>query len=255
MKAKLRDIRAWMNLVVVIAVLSNGCSAKVLKSRNFDVSMAEIQRIAVAPIEVKMFRLEVGGTTEVVDEWMDTAHDSLQANLTMYFGRDQNIELHFLTEDDLKKDSNSTWPRYKSLYEAVLSSAMFHGLGEAKFDHKIQNFDYVLGSNYSEFLQGLGVDAMLFVYGSNFVETSGRKVAKAINFAAAVALAATVGVGVGLYAGGSGPNVLTFGLVDKRSGQLIWLRRTGSTKNFNLLNPKDVEQIIKWISSDLNLAQ
>ena len=252
MRVKNKYFSKWLNLAVVMAMLMNGCSAKVIKSKNFDASMRKIQRIAVAPMEIKMFRLEVGGTTEIVDEWMDTARESVASSLTEHFGRDQNIQLYFLSEDDLNQFSETDWSRYKSLYEAVLSSAMLHGFGEAKFNHKIQDFDYALGSNYAEWLEELEVDAMLFVYGSNFIETSGRKVAKAINFAAAVALAATVGVGVGLYAGGSGPNILTFGLVDRDNGQLIWLRRTGTTKSFNLLNAKDTEQIIKWISSDLN---
>ncbi len=235
----------WLSIIFIVS----GCSTTVRHSTDFVERAGSIRTIGLMPMDVKLFQLEAGGTTELIDEWNTIAHRHLAGAIERELSDGAGVALVPISEEELRTRQHPDWPHVKALMESVITSALWHGFDGPIFPAKTSNFDYSLGQDLNVLIQRPDIDAALFVIGRNYVETSGRKVARIVNFSASVAVAAALGTGVGMYVGSPGPNVLLMALVDRASGDLIWLRRSDKVQ-FNLLDKPDTDKMISWMLDD-----
>lgn len=242
-------MRKVLCLILILGITSLGCTTTVRRPNDFSDRISSMRRIGIMPMDIKVFRLEAGGTTELMDEWSAASADYLGQAIHQQFSSRTDIDIVHIPEAELQQRDARAWDHIQSLHEAVVTSALRHSFDGPRFSSKVKNFDYTLGPEVQPLIDVYNVDAVMFVVGRNFIETTGRKFAKVVNFSAATAVSATLGSGIGMYVGGTGPNALIMAIVERESGDLIWLRRFPHS-NFNLLDESQNQQIITWMLDD-----
>lgn len=186
------------------------------------------------PLEVQMYQLQAGGTAELMDEWNDEVRADIKDSLQKYLGSAYDLDLTFIDEAQLKKNHRDLWRKYKVLYETVATSALIHSFDITAFPSKKKNFDYTLGAGIENLAKPLGADALLFVYGSDYIQTTGRRIVAAVN----------------LYMLEFGADTLTMGLIDGKTGDILWFKRSEPATEFNLRDHAQLEETIRWMTKD-----
>lgn len=181
-----------------------------------------------------MYQIQAGGTAELMDEWKAEVLGALKLSLEKNLGSAYELNLKFIDEDELKKDQGEVWRKYKALYQAVATSALIYSFDITAFPAKKKNFDYTLGTGIERLAKPLGADALLFVYGSDYIETTGRKLVSAVN----------------LFMLEFGADTLTMGLVDGTTGDILWFKRSEPAVVFNLRDHRQLDETIKWMTDD-----
>lgn len=224
------------NFMVILfsGVFLSGCTATSRHSPHFAQSVRPSMTVAVMPLEVRMYELQAGGTAELMDEWNTEVRADIKDSLQKYLGAAHGLNLIFIDEEQLKKNHRDLWRKYKVLYETVAASALVHSFDITAFPSKKKNFDYTLGAGTEELAGSLGADALLFVYGSDYIETAGRKLVAAVN----------------LYMLEFGADTLTMGLVDGKTGDILWFKRSEPVTEFNLRDRAQLDETIKWMTKD-----
>lgn len=162
---------------------------------------------------VKVGEQSTGGLPEPRAEWTDQARaniaaalDALQSNL----GNEVIIAPEAYGED--ARNVNEHMALFAAVSQAVIQYQFFVGnrLPTKKRDNKADVFDWSLGSGVARLPGAEGADYALFVYNRDAYGSTGRKMLQAVGMLA--------GVGVT-----SGEHVGYAGLVDLKTGDLLWL--------------------------------
>ena len=204
------------------------------------------------PPQVKMYQYQAGGTTEEIDEWNKKVRGLISSSLAEFLKDDYHFKVKFVQPDSLEQGPYaSLWADTEVLYEAVAANAYTHTLGHEKLPAKLADFDYTLGTDVRPLAKALDTDAFLFVYGYDYVSTKGRIAVQTFNTMAALALSAALGGGV-IYIPQHAPSFLSMGLVDGKTGDLLWFKTIPPDKGENFIKPKKITGIMQWMVKDLN---
>ncbi len=226
-----------------LCLFLTGCATTIQKSSSFDESIPKIHTIAVLPVDVEVYRLTAGGVRELMDQWSDEAKKLIQDSLQKNFAKQYGFDMKFVEEDWLKTNHRDLWYQNRALYNTVAVSAMAHSYpGDNAFKTKIKNFDYTLGSDVGELAAYCSSDALLFIYGFDHEATAGRQVVAFWN------LALSVAIGTPMLT--PNPTLLVIGLVDAKTGDLLWFKTTPQSSEYNYRNPKEMDNLIKWFAKD-----
>ena len=203
--------------------------------------LLDIKSIVVLPAEVEIVRVSVGGVPERMSDWSETATKNILSAIEAELRR--KVDLRSYETEGLPPALAANLKETQALFDAVNTSVFTHTYQFSTranpnlFADKLASFEYSLGPEVRE-LSGKA-DAYLLVRGSSQVATAGRT--------AAATATLIVGAVFGVIAipGGS-PTVLSVGLVDAKTGDLLWhgaLVRYGC----DLLKPKDVADAVKSV--------
>ena len=102
---------------------------------------------------------------------------------------------------------------------------------------KADHFDYTLGDGLGFLKTSYGVDAGLVILGEDVVSSAGRKTA--------AVMGALFGVAVPL-----GHTILMGGLVDFRSGDLLWMNYKVAAGNTDLRDPDSCRELTHELMED-----
>jgi hypothetical protein len=227
-------------LLFLLVVTCVGCNTTYRRSPNFGAALPSLKTVAVLPPDVRVYQISAGGVSEEMDEWSAQAKTNIEKSLKKYLGggTQSNLELKFIAEDWIKANLKDEWRQQKAMYEAVAAGVIRHTYSPTEnFQDKIKNFDYSMGAEVGNLAREIGSDGLIFITGSDAQETGGRM---AVNFLRAAVL------GVYVY----NPSFLSLGLVDGKTGDLLWFNVTLGTQDYNFLNPKHIDSIIQWITKD-----
>ncbi len=224
-------------LLMVLSLVCGCAATNYRASPNYQSIVREIKTVAVMPPDVKMYEVSAGGMTQEMDEWSETAKKNITEALKKDFVGRYDVKVNFIDEKWLKENHKEAWRNNRSLYNAVSDSAYSHGFpGLGAFPHKVENFDYTLGTEIQELSSSLDADALLFVWGVDYELTGGRK---AMEFFQAAL--------VGVYY--FHPSILTMGLVNAKTGNLDWLALSPNAKEYNFRNEKHIETLVKILTN------
>jgi hypothetical protein len=193
------------------------------------------KKVVVLPVNVDVVEVSAGGVEEVVPDWSNEASRSVFKALTAAISKQGLKEL---AAPRFSGPSAVNVDEHLALYKLVVNTATQLG-----WKHKIRRFDYSIGPGLRVVADKTGADAAIMVYGRDYVSTAGRK---------ARAVAANIPI-VNIFTGPApvlGHSFIHVGVVDLRTGDLLWMNsnyREGST---NLRDPGDaakmVDTIFKW---------
>lgn len=160
---------------IVILLFVSGCATTYRANESFPIYFDKPKTVAVMPLDVKINQVTAGGVTELMDEWTDQAKKSITSALLDEFGVFNNVKLVFIDEKTLASDQKEFLRSQQGLYEAVAASILFHTYNPVyTFPHKIKNFDYTMGSDFSKISSVMSADAYLYCQGVNYIWTGGR---------------------------------------------------------------------------------
>ena len=193
------------------------------------------KKVVVLPVNIEVVEVSAGGVEEKVPDWSNEASQSVFKALSAALGKQGLKET---AAPQFSGDSAANVDEHIALYKLVVGTASRLG-----WRHKIKHFDYSIGPGLRKVADNTGVDVAIMVYGRDYVSTAGRK---------ARAVAGNIPI-VNIFTGPApvlGHSYIHIGVVDLRTGDLLWMNsnyREGST---NLRDPGDaanmVNAIFKW---------
>lgn len=224
-------------LCLLLAI--SGCAHPTYRAHpEFELRIKNITSAQLAPPDVKIYEVTAGGIKDLRDDWCSKAVENIQKSLKEAF-KENRRELKIIPID---KDLESEWEEILALYKAVNASILWHTYNEKSlFLEKRKYFDYSLGP-IDKILRKYNADALIIVWGTDEISTSGRK---------ALAVA---GIAVGIFTGipvvpRSGVAAISIALVDS-TGTVIWYSIRGSQGGYDLRDYESCAQLVKDILSD-----
>jgi hypothetical protein len=107
---------------------------------------------------------------------------------------------------------------------------------ETRFEAKLGKFDYTLGPVQS-LAQAVDADALLFVYGADYISTGGRIALQTVG----MILAAAMGV---VVVPQGAPTILMAALVDPKTGDVLWFDFKVSPGAHDLRKPESASDLV-----------
>jgi hypothetical protein len=190
------------------------------------------KKVMVLPVDIEVVEVSAGGVEEKVPDWSKEASQSVFKALSAAISKSSLKEV---AVPQFSGAAGTNLDEHLALYKLVVNTA-----SRTDWKHKIQHFDYSIGPGLREIADKTGVDAALMVYGRDYVSTAGRK---------ARAVAGNIPF-VNIFTGPApelGHSYIHVGVVDLRTGDLLWMNsnyREGST---NLRDPGDASMMITSI--------
>jgi hypothetical protein len=165
-------------------------------------------RVLVFRPDVHVGEQTTGGLNQPNADWTNEARLELTKALAK-MQADRSNEMKMMPE--LTGDDNALMSDYRSLFKAVADAVISHKLFPGnRLPTKKERFDWTLGSEARKLGDIGGGDYGLFLYTYDSYGSTGRKVAQVLGMLAG-------------FGGSSGVHLGYAGLVDLKTGDLIWI--------------------------------
>ncbi len=182
--------------------------------QGFELEANSGKRILVFRPSVSVGSQSTGGMFEPNAEWTETAKSNIQVALTdlqARLGNEVIVAPEAYGEDALVVEEHMAL--FAAVSQAVIDYQFFVGnrLPTKKRDNKADVFDWSLGDGVSDLPGADQADYGLFIFNKDAYGSTGRKILQVV---------ALLGPGVAVK---SGEHVGYAGLIDLRTGDLLWL--------------------------------
>lgn len=222
-------------LALLLALAACAAPDHALKSKGLAEAGAKPlpNKLLLIPPDLRVSEISAGGVVEEVPEWTRAANGHLRASLEALI---KDMRVTTLEAPKLPEDRQALLDQHIALYDLVAGNAFAMANNpDAAWEHKRRDFDYTLGPGL-EFMAGeSGADAALFIVGADYTSSSGRKAAM------------VVGALLGIVIPG-GVSYLTAGVVDLKSGNLLWLDYQLDATS-DMREAKDTDQLLRKVFS------
>lgn len=182
--------------------------------QGFELPAQSGKRILVFRPSVSVGSQSTGGMFEPNAEWTEQARSNIQIaleDLQSRLGNEVTVAPEAYGEDAQAVEEHMSL--FAAVSQAVIEYQFFVGnrLPTKKRDNKDNVFDWSLGNGVSKLPGAESADYALFIYNKDAYGSTGRKILQAV---------ALLGPGIAVK---SGEHVGYAGLVDLRTGDLLWL--------------------------------
>jgi hypothetical protein len=248
------------SLQIFIALLSvsllAGCSTQntsIHKSLPQRAEQSLPRRILLAQPDIRVHEISTEGASEEMADWSKQA--SSEATKSVEAFSQSTLLFELVSPSGLSDGENTTLEQYAALYALVTGSAelALHSKFSA-WRQRAADFDYTLGPGMAGIAESAKLDAVVFVVGTDHISTAGRKAAMAVGYTldvlAFTAAIAGALVGVNTHYSGehigpeSKPAYLSAGVVDMRTGDLLWYSTEVRGGSDNLRDPAVVKNLV-----------
>lgn len=220
----LQRIIRWLAAALLVSSIvgANGVALaqeRTATRQGFDLPTNSGKRILVFRPDISTGAQSTGGVFEPNGEWTEQARANIGAALARL-----QLELgnEVVTAPEVYDDDARNLQEHMALFaavsQAVIEYQFFVGnrLPTKKRDNREGVFDWSLGSGVSSLPGAQDADYALFIYNKDAYGSTGRKVLQVL---------AALGPGVAVK---SGEHLGYAGLVDLRTGDLLWLNADGA---------------------------
>ncbi len=191
------------------------------------------KKVVVLPVNIEVLEVTAGGVKEEVPAWSAEASKNVLKSLSIAIKKDPTIQE--VRAPRFSKKATAAVDEHMALYKLVVNTASNIG-----WQHKIRRFDYGIGPGLTSLRQKTGADAAIMVYGRDHVSTAGRK---------AKAVAGNIPI-INIFTGPPpklGHSYIHIGVVDLRTGDLLWMNSEYREGASNLRDYDDANEIIAAI--------
>lgn len=210
-----------------------------LTSPHLGARAAQFKTVAIIPPRVDVYEIGAGGVVEKIDDWsQNSTQNVLKAIESELKGR-QGLLLRTYDAAKLSAELVAEMEQSELLFDAINQSIALHIYGEPpnRFEDKIAQFDYSFGAAMAK-LNIENADLFLFARGVDHISSPGRQAVQLTT----VLLAAAVGV---MIIPQGGVTLMHFALVDARTGEILWYRRSRSDGATDLRNAGSAAGFVK----------
>lgn len=223
-------------LILVAALAACAAPDRALQHKNLREKGSETiprKLLLIAP-DVRVSEISGGGVVEEVPDWTRQANGHMRDTLSALASE---LNLETTAPSGLSREQQETLEQHMALYDLVAGNAFFTGQNsDPAWAHKKQSFDYTLGPGLAFLPELTGTDAALFIIGADYISNSSRK--------AAMFVGALLGVVIP-----GGISYLTAGIVDLKSGDLLWLNYE-LDQTTDLRQAKDADALLRKVFSN-----
>lgn len=206
---------------VVAAVMVQPVAAqeRTAVKTGFELPASAGKTILVFRPTVRVGAQSTGGLFEPNGDWTDEARKNIQAALA---ARQETLGNHVVAAPEAIGADAQLVEEYSALFAAVSQSVIHYQffvgnrLPTKKHDNKTNVFDWSLGSGVAALPGAKDADYALFIYDKDAYGSTGRKILQVV---------ALLGPGIAIT---SGEHAGYAGLVDLKTGDLLWLNADGA---------------------------
>lgn len=191
------------------------------------------KKLVILPVNVEVLEVTAGGVKEEVPDWSAKASENIYKSLSALIKK--NASLVQVKTPRLSKKKSAVVDEHMALYKLVVNTASKIG-----WDHKNRRFDYSIGPGLKALRKKTGADAAVMVYGRDHASTAGR-VTKAVLGNIPI---------VNWFTGPPprlGDSYVHVGVVDLRTGDLLWMNSEYRDDTSNLRDFEDADDFITTI--------
>lgn len=205
--------------IAVLAAAPAAAQERSAVKQGFELAANSGKRILVFRPSVSVGSQSTGGMFEPNGDWTEKANRNIQVSLERLQGRLGNTVIaapEAYGEDAQRLQEHIAL--FAAVSQAVIEYQFFKGnrLPTKKRDNKNDVFDWSLGSGVAALPGAKGADYALFLYNRDAYGSTGRKILQVL---------AAMGPGIAVKAG---EHAGYAGLVDLRTGDLLWLNADGA---------------------------
>jgi hypothetical protein len=193
------------------------------------------KKLIVLPVNIQVKERTYGGVSEVVDKWSEQASRNIFRALGNYAKSNKSMSL--VRTPNFTSSQNSRITEHLALYRKVVNAASWATRTQPVWEHKLKKFDYTIGSGLNFIRNKTGADTALLVYGEDEVLTAG---------AAAATVASKIFGGTRQF----GQSYIHLGLVDLRTGNILWLNSAYKGASGDLRTLSTAKQMVNEIFED-----
>lgn len=194
------------------------------------------KKVLLIPASVRMYEVTAGGVKEEVPDWSAQASKNALKAIGAAFAKKGGVQE--VAMPPLTAAEKAAVDEYVALYKLVSNS-----MPSRLMMHKIRRFDYSIGPGLGAILARTGADAVVMVYGQDYVSTAGRKT-KAVLGKIPI---------VNIFTGGDvalGHSFMHIGVIELRTGDLLWINSEFRQGSSDMREYDDVEDqmaaVFKW---------
>jgi hypothetical protein len=192
------------------------------------------KRVLLLPAEIRVHEISAGGVIEKVDAWSEQASAHVLADLRARTASGQPFQL--VEMPSLNAEDKANLDQHAALYEVVAGTAFMAKSGHQVWRERTKEFDYTIGPGLKALADDAAIDAALITIGTDYISSSGRK--------AAMVMGAIVTVLSGVIAAPAGGMAyLSVGIVDLRTGDLLWYD-TARSQSVSLRDKESVHAML-----------
>ncbi|MES2700244.1 MAG: hypothetical protein V4647_11605 [Pseudomonadota bacterium] len=218
MKDKFRSIALLASFIFLVSSPAIAQERSAVR-QGFELAPNSGKRILVFRPSISVGAQSTGGMFEPNAEWTDQARENLQVALDALqsrLGNEVIVAPEAFGED--ARNLQEHMALFSAVSQAVIEYQFFVGnrLPTKKRDNREDVFDWSLGEGVADLPGAEGADYGLFIYNRDAYGSTGRKILQVL---------AAFGPGLAVQ---SGEHVGYAGLVDLRTGDLLWLNADGA---------------------------
>jgi hypothetical protein len=229
--------RSW--LIVVLTLALGACAGAPSKTAVHEGLARDPghmpRKILLLPADVRVHEISTGGVVEQVDAWTTVASghaDQFVRALAADKGAFELVDAPVLSEEQ-----KGVLDQHIALYDHVAGSAYIARASVyPAWRERAKTFDYTLGSGLKPLADKTGIEAAMIISGSDYISSAGRKAAMVMGTIVAAAFGAII-----VPQGGT--SFLSVGVVDLRTGDLLWFG-TDQSQATDLRNAPDVKGML-----------
>ena len=191
------------------------------------------RKVVVLPVNVEVFEVTAGGVKEKVPAWSKEASKSVFKALATAIHNQKDMKS--VATPTFTGAASSNVDEHLALYKLVANTA-----AETSLPHKVRKFDFSIGPGLRSLRSKTGADAAILVYGRDYVSTAGRK---------AKAVAGNIPI-LNIFTGPPpvlGHSFIHIGVVDLKTGDLLWMNSDFKKGSTNLRNLGDANKMMQSI--------
>jgi hypothetical protein len=224
-------MRKLLLALLLVSLLAGCASSRTYTAAHNGEPPATPKKILLLPPEVRMLEVTAGGIAEIVEEWSKKANENLIAALKERVRTKQMFEI--VEMPALSPEEQEILDQHTAMYEVVASNAYQFGmLRDDSWTERSKELNYTVGSGLRFLADETGADAALFIVGFDSVSTTGRRL-----------LFVVTTIMFGLPVIPPGLSYVAAGLVDLRSGKLLWQSYDYGIGRLDLRDPADVQSL------------
>lgn len=227
-------------LRLLLALLLAGCSSMpaYVKPALDPARVGGLQRVVLMPPRLQMMEVSAGGVPEPVRAWAEEARVGVEAAVRRELSRRTAAEL--VDPPVLEAPQQLALERHGAFFRRVAQQlAAVRDMRDTAWTSRRGELDYSIGPGLAGVAEACGCDAALFVDGVDYVSTPGRRVLLVLS---------TLMFGLPVIPPGAA--YLQAGLVDLRSGDVLWLGRDYSMTLGDLREATAVDKLLANIFAE-----
>lgn len=215
----MNKLRGMAVAAALVMALPANAQERTAVRQGFELSASSGKTILVFRPAVSVGAQSTGGMFEPNGEWTDQARKNIEAALRE---RQAGLGNKVVMAPESYGDDARRVEEYSNLFatvsQAVIKYQFFVGnrLPTKKRDNKAGVFDWSLGRGVAELPGAKDADYALFIYNKDAYGSTGRKLLQAV---------ALLGPGIAVK---SGEHAGYAGLIDLKTGDLLWLNADGA---------------------------